>query len=344
MTALNPPRSAESAIVASRNGRGVAFGRLIARHTYLFTLLLLIFVVIVNRLVQSSLFELRPLNGYLRNFLPLMLVAAGQTIVILGGGIDLSVGAIVTLGNAALAGFLLTPDSTPGQVLIAIVGLSAIGMICGWLNGMCISYLRLQPIVTTYAASFVYGGIALLVLPRPSGKLPDYLLLLYKSTPGNIPFVLFVMILLAAIWLILRSTRYGQYLLAVGDKAEAAYSTGIPVNRIRFSVYVLSGLFSALAALALTMNSGTGSPRIGDAMTLTSIVAVVLGGTRLSGGRGGVIGSLLGVVILSAITNIISFANVPSWSQTLVNALIIFSALAIPGLFRLIRSMRSARQ
>ncbi len=111
-------------------------------------------------------------------------------------------------------------------------------------------------------------GVALLILPRPGGDIPEAATRLYKSTPGNIPFALIMIGVLALAWLVLRSTRYRQYLLAIGSQSDAAYSTGIPVNRIRLSAYVWSGLFSGLAALALTMNIGSGSPRIGDSMTL----------------------------------------------------------------------------
>jgi ribose transport system permease protein len=106
---------------------------------------------------------------------------------------------------------------------------------------------------------------------------------------------------------------------------------------VRVSTYVLAGLFAALAAVALTLGTSSGDPRMGDAMTLDSIVAVVLGGTRLSGGQGGIAGTILGVIVLSLIRNIISFANVPNWWQTLVDALIIVIALAGPGLMRLLR-------
>jgi ribose transport system permease protein len=151
---------------------------------------------------------------------------------------------------------------------------------------------------------------------------------------------LWIALLIGLIWVGVRRTRYARFLFAVGGEAESAYATGVPVSLMRLSTYVVAGLMSSLSALALTLNTGTGDPRIGDAMTLTSIVAVVLGGTRLSGGQGGVIGTLMGVVVLGTIRNIISFANVPTWWQTLVDALIIVGALAGPGLIRLIRGGR----
>ena len=305
------------------------------RHPYLFVLLLLIIVLGINFYVQPNLFEPRILSGNLRIFLPLMIVTAGQAIVIMGGGIDLSVGAIVSMVNAILV-TLITRESTGAEIVFAIaVGVGS-GMAAGAFNGLCVAYLRLQPIVTTYATSFVFAGIALWVLPRPGGALPSELTRLYRQNPLEIPLAIWVAALLILFWVGLRATRYGRYLFAVGGQPAAAYATGVPVNLVRASTYVIAGLTSALGALGLTLSTGSGDPRIGLEMTLSSIVAVVLGGTRLSGGQGGIAGSVMGVIILGSIRNIISFANVPTWWQTLVDALIIIGALAGPGLVRLL--------
>jgi ribose transport system permease protein len=164
----------------------------------------------------------------------------------------------------------------------------------------------------------------------------------YRTNPLGIPLGIWVAAVVILLWVGLRATRYGNYLFAVGGNPESAYATGVPVNLIRFSTYVIAGLMSAAAALALTLSTGSGDPRIGEEMTLSSIVAVVLGGTRLSGGQGGIAGSIIGVIILGTIRNIISFANVPTWWQTLIDASIIIIALAGPGLIRLVRRQFSS--
>jgi len=315
-----------------------ALQRLISRHSYLFALLLLAISLFINLQVQPNLLDGPVLSGNLRVFLPMMVLVVGQTVVIIGGGIDLSVGAMVTLGNAILATRIVA-DSSQADIWNAVILTCGAGLLAGLINGVCVAYLRLQPIVTTYATSFIFNGVALLILPRPGGDLPRSLRTIFRSSPAGIPFPLWVALVIVVIWVVVRGTRYAQYLYATGSKPEAAYFTGVPVNFVRFSTYLWSGLFAALAALTLTFNTGTGSPRIGDSMTLQSVVAVVLGGTRLSGGQGGVVGSVIGVVILGIITNIISFANVPSWSQTLVNAVIIILALVGPGVFRLVRKL-----
>lgn len=316
----------------------VSLQRFISRNPFLFALLVLVVVLAINYYLQPNLFELRSINRNLRNFLPAIILAVGQAIVIIGGGVDLSVGAMVSMVNAILVTLIL-PESSTEQTLLAIAIAVAAGMAAGLLNGFCVAYLRLQPIVTTYASSFIFAGLALLILPRPGGAIPEALDDLYRSTPLEIPFAIYVIVLLVIVWLILRSTRFGQYLFATGGKAEAAYTTGVPVNRIRMYSYMLAGLFAALAGLAYTVSTGSGNPRSGDAMTLPSVVAVVLGGTRLSGGQGGIVGAIFGVIILGIIRNIISFANIDNWWQTLVNALIILAALAGPGLVRFVRGL-----
>lgn len=313
----------------------------VAKSPYLSALLLFLIALAINWSLQSNLFELRNLNSNLRIFLPAMLVAAGQAIVVIGGGIDLSVGAMVSMINAVLVTIIL-PESSPSMVVAGLFIGCLVGFAAGSINGLAISYMRLQPIVTTYATSFIFSGIALYILPRPGGKLPADIPRLYRSTPGNIPFAVYVIVGIILFWLLIRAIRYGQYLFAVGGKPDAAYATGVPVSRVRWSTYAMSGVFAALSAFALTMSTGTGDPNIGNAMTLPSIVAVVLGGISLSGGKGSVIGALLGVLILGLIRNIISFANVATWWQTLVDALIILTALAGPGVIRFIRERRSA--
>jgi ribose transport system permease protein len=313
--------------------------RLLSQNTFLFALLLLVIAVLINYALQPNLFELRSINRNLRGFLPAVILAIGQTIVIIGGGVDLSVGAIVSMGNAILV-TLITPESTPEQVFLAVLITCGAGLLAGVVNGLCVAYLRLQPIVTTYATSFLFSGVALLILPRPGGEIPDFLQDTYRSTPLDIPFAVYMIVLLIVVWLLLRTTRFSQFLYATGGKADAAYTTGVPVNRIRLTTYMLAGLFAALAALAYTVYTGSGNPRSGDEMTLPSVVAVVLGGTRLSGGQGSAIGTIFGVIILGVFRNIISFANIDSWAQTLVNALIIVIALAGPGVVRRLRGGR----
>ncbi len=311
------------------------------RNPYLFALLLLALAVVANFVLQPNLFERESLNNNMRVFLPLILVSVGQALVILGGGIDISVGAIVSVVNALLAtqiGLKGDPNQAVGWLIAALF----VGMLAGAINGFFVAYLRLQPIITTYATSFLFAGVALFILPNPGGGVPSAFTQFYRdTTPLGLPLAFYVIALILIGWWVIRQLRYGRYLFAVGGKADAAYETGVPVSGVQFSTYVISGFMSALGGIAITLLTGSGNAQVGDALTLSSVTAVVIGGAALSGGVGGVAGAIIGAIVLGLIRNIISFANVETWWQTFVNAAIIVLALATPGLINLFRRRRA---
>lgn len=314
--------------------------RLANQNRIPFALFLLAAVFVVNRILQPNMLDPDTLNGTMRVFLPLILVAVGQTIVILAGGIDISAGAIVSIVNAILATQIgLRGD--PGTAALMMVLVLFIGMGAGAVNGFFVAILRLQPIITTYATSFLFGGLALLILPSPGGGIPSAFTSFYRETrPLGLPLAFFVIALIMLAWYGIRQTRYGRYLFAVGGNADAAYQTGVPVNMVRFSTYVISGLMSAFAGIAITLLTGSGNAQIGDSLTLAAITAVVIGGTALSGGTGTIGGAIIGAIILGLLPNIISFSNINTWWQTFLNAAIIVVALALPGILNLIRRRR----
>lgn len=313
----------------------------LTRQPALFALVLLVLAVVVNWIVQPNMFARETLNSNMRVFLPLILLAVGQAIVILGGGIDISVGGIVSIVNTVLA-TRVGLDGSPQEMWLYVFISLLIGILAGAINGFFIAYLRLQPIITTYATSFLYGGLALYILPNPGGGIPASIAALYRnSTPLNLPLAFYVIAIVLLIWLYASATRYGRFLYAVGGKADAAYETAVPVPVVQFSTYVTSGFFAALGGIAITMLSGSGNADIGNPMTLNSITAVVIGGNALSGGVGGVAGPVMGAITLGVIQNIISFANIDTWWQTFVRATIIVVALAAPGIVNLLRRRRA---
>ena len=314
---------------------------LTARQPALFALILLVLSAVINFIVQPNMFARETLNSNMRVFLPIILMAIGQAIVILGGGIDISVGGIVSIVNTVLAtrvGLEGSPDEMWKYIFVSLL----IGLLAGAINGFFIAYLRLQPIITTYATSFLYAGLALFILPNPGGGIPASIAALYRdSTPLNLPLAFYVIAVFLLIWLYISSMRYGSFLFAVGGKAEAAYETAVPVTMVQFSTYVISGLMAAFSGIAITMLSGSGNGEIGGPMTLNSITAVVIGGNAMSGGVGGVAGPVMGAITLGIIQNIISFANIDTWWETLVKATIIVVALAAPGIISIFRRRRS---
>jgi len=310
---------------------------LTSRYPALFALVLFTISIVINLILQPNMFAKETLNSNMRVFLPIILMAVGQAIVILGGGIDISVGGIVSIVNTVLA-TRVGLDGSPERMWQFIFISLFVGLLAGAVNGFFIAYLRLQPIITTYATSFLYAGLALLILPNPGGGIPATIAAFYRnSTPLNLPLAFYVIAVVLLVWLYVSSTRYGKFLYAVGGKAQAAYETAVPVTLVQFSTYVISGLMAAFSGIAITMLSGSGNADIGGPMTLNSITAVVIGGNALSGGIGGVAGPVMGAITLGIIQNIISFANIDTWWETLVKASIIVAALAAPGLINLLR-------
>ncbi len=311
------------------------------RYPGFFALILMILAIIVNALLQPNMLALDTLNSNMRVFLPMVFLAVGQTFVMIGGGIDISVGGIVSIVNVILAtrvGLEGSPELMWQYVAVALLA----SILAGAINGFFIAFLRLQPIITTYATGFLFAGFALYLLPYPGGGIPRNISEFYRTTtPLNLPLAFFIIAIILLIWWYIRSTRYGRFLYATGGKPEAAYQTAVPVRRVIFSTYVISGLMAGFAGLAITMLSGSGNAEIGAAMTLTAITATVIGGTALSGGIGGVAGPIMGAITLGLINNIISFAQINTWWETLIKAVIIIAALATPGVINLFRRRRA---
>lgn len=311
---------------------------LMTRYPALFALILLVLSLVINFILQPKMFTGNTLNSNMRVWLPIILLAAGQAVVILGGGIDISVGGIVSIINTILAtrvGLEGSPQAMWQYVLLSLL----VGALAGAINGFFVAYLRLQPIITTYATSFLYAGFALFILPNPGGGIPARIAEFYRSTsPLGLPLAFYIIAIVLGIWWYIRSTRYGNYLFAVGGRPQAAYETAVPVTAVQFSTYVISGLMAAFSGIAITMLSGSGNAEIGSSMTLNSITAVVIGGTAMSGGVGGVVGPVMGAITLGLIQNIVSFAHIDTWWETLVKASIIVAALATPGMINLFRT------
>ena len=312
-----------------------------ARYPALFAFVLFVIAIVINLILQPNMFAKETLNSNMRVFLPIILLSVGQAIVLLGGGIDISVGGVVAIVNTVLAtrvGLDGSPEKMWQYIFVSVFA----GLLAGAINGFFVAYLRLQPIITTYATSFLYAGFALFILPNPGGGIPANVAALYRNTtPLGMPLAFYVIAIVLLIWIYISSTRYGKYLYAVGGRAQAAYETAVPVIWVQFSTYVISGFMAALSGIGLTMLSGSGNADIGGPMTLNSITAVVIGGNAMSGGVGGVAGPIMGAVTLGIIQNIISFARVDTWWETFVKAAIIVAALAAPGAINLIRRRRS---
>jgi len=305
------------------------------------SLILLVVTTLLYVILQPNIFApgtlTRLLTSNFRTWLPVILVTIGQAIVLLGGGLDLSNGSIVSVGNVILALTVFSANE-PGKNLLMVLVVLAFGIIAGLLNGFFTAYLGLQPVIITFATSYIYSGLALLLLPSPGGAIPREYTNIYRNTSFlGLPISLLTIGLVVLIWAFVRRRKYGRFLYAVGGNPSAAYTTGVPVTWMKISTYVISGFLASVAAVSYSLLTGSGLSSSGADMTLASITGAVLGGVSMSGGAGSVAGSVFGGIILGNIRNIISTLRLDSWWRTLVNALVIVIALAGPGLFNLIR-------
>ena len=272
----------------------------------------------------------------------LAIAAAGQTLVILTGGFDLSAGAVISLVNVLLATNM--PDTPAGTLLWAFIGVG-VGMTAGAFNGFFIAFLRLQPIVVTLAAMFIVQGLTLLVLDKPGGLVPAGLsdALVQDAIPGILPMPIVVLAVVVLLWLWLKNTRFGTAVYAIGSDLDAAQAQGISVAWTRFLVYVIAGGCYGFAGVFISAQTGAGDPLIGNPMLLQVFGAVVVGGTRLGGGRGGVVGSIIGAYILMIIVNILLLLNVSAYYSTIAEGCILILAVLAGALSRSSRAAERAR-
>ena len=300
---------------------------------------LLIVFLAVTKAIQPS-YGAGEIQDLVRGALPLALAAVAQTIVVVSGGIDLSVGPMMALASVTAAAQMQGQSEGYGVlVAIAVIGL---GLLLGTINGSLIVLTRVPDIVVTLAMSFVWAGCALLVLDSPGGGSSQWLKSVVNGSIGSdwVPraFVTLV-ILVGVVWIPLRRSRIGISLYAVGSDRLAAFRSGVPVGRMKILAYALTGLFSALGGLALTGYTGIGAPVPGD-YTLLGIAAIVLGGVSLAGGRGGVVGPIIAVTILSLIRSDLTFLNVNPNLATVIQGLILIGVVMAGSLLALRRARR----
>lgn len=233
--------------------------------------------------------------------LPLALAAVAQAIVVISGGIDLSIASMMALTSVVSAS-LMEGQSAEFAVLV-VIGVVVLGALLGAINGTLIVLTKVPDIIVTLAMLFVWAGAALLVLRTPGGESAQWLQDLVLGSVGSewIPKAAVVLFsVVAVVWIPVRRSRLGLSLYAIGSNQLAAFRSGVSVGRTKIMSYMLTGLFSALAGLSLTASTGLASPVPGP-YTLLSVAAVVLGGVSLAGGRGGVFGPILAVAVLSLI-------------------------------------------
>ena len=255
------------------------------------------------------------------------LIAFGMTGVILTGGIDLSVGSTLALSSAIMASLIKGGmDPIMGIVVAAIIGL-----ILGTINGVVISYGKVAPFIATLATMTIFRGLTLVYTDgNPISSLTDNQLfhMFGQGYFAGIPVPAVVMLLMFALcWFILNKTPLGRKTYAVGGNEKVSFIAGIKIERIKIFAYAITGLFCALAGAILTSRLNSAQPTAGTGYELDAIAAVVLGGTSLSGGKGRIVGTLIGVLIIGTLNNGLNILNVSSFYQQVVKGIVILLAV-----------------
>jgi ribose/xylose/arabinose/galactoside ABC-type transport system permease subunit len=290
---------------------------------------LILAVLIVFCISASPLFiqaeNLR--NVFLTQPIGLGLASLGQAIVVISGGIDLSIGSVISLLSSLAAGlYRAVPGIHP--VLMALV-LVALGAAAGSVNGLIVVGLRVPPFMATLATMSLFQGAVLFYAPRTIGGIPASYRFISDGQIAGVPFsiILFVFVIAACLYL-MKGNRMGRHIYAVGSDPFVSQISGIPVRRVRFLAYLICGVLIGIAAMFMTARFGGGGPKVGVGYELDSITAVVIGGVSLAGGAGSLLGTFAGVLIIGVFYNIMNLLSVNAYLQIVLKGVVLIIAVS----------------
>lgn len=302
---------------------------MIRRHAWVIGLIVLFAALnIATRLIQPN-YGSADFDSLMRAALPYVFAVAAQVVVVIAGGIDLSVASMMAVTSVTAAAMMQGQGEAYAIFVVPFV--LALGLSLGAMNGVLIIVTRVPDIVVTLAMLFVLQGVALLILPAPGGGAAEWLkgLIIGPFLAPWLPKTLILITFcLCVVWLPLRRSRLGLSFYAIGSDELAAFRSGIAVGRTRILAYAIAGLFSAMGGLSLTMSTGIGAPIPGPYL-LASVAAVVLGGVTLGGGRGGLLGPIVAVFVLRLVRTDLTLLAVDPNVTTIVEGLIMVAVVML---------------
>lgn len=289
-------------------------------------ILILLILFIASAVINQNFLKPQNLINILKQISVVTIIACGQTMLIVSGMIDLSAGLVCTTSMCFSAGVLVATGNVPLAIATGII----VGIICGWSNGFLITYFKLQPFIATLAMTYVLKGIVQIYTNGQSIGGVDKIRFLGQGTIANIPvpvIMMFAIVFLTAI--LMKKTKFGTYIYAIGGSEKTAIASGINVNRIKRIIFTLSGALTGLAGVVLMSRLMAGMPSVGDGYEFDAITAVIVGGTSFLGGIGTVTGALIGSIIVGLINNILNLLHVSTQYQLIVKGLLIAGAVII---------------
>lgn len=293
-------------------------------------LLVIILMILVFSLCSDVFFTYSNFISILQQASIKGVMAVGMTLIIISGGIDLSVGAITGL-SSIVAATLMTKYSGDHMIFVALFVALLIGIACGLLNGCLIAFFDLQPFLVTMGTLRLFRGIDYIYSGAlPVRNFPQKFLRFMNSTNSTVPVPVIILIVIAIIaFLGIKYSRYGRYIFAVGGNEEATRLSGVSVRKVKIMTYVLAAVVAVIAGFIYMGRLAAADPNMGDGYELDAIAAAAIGGASMSGGKGGIIGSLMGAFMLAMLANGLTLLNVQSFYQTAATGVIIIVAILI---------------
>ena len=294
------------------------------------TVIALIILMAVITIINSNFLTANNLLNLLLQVTSNALIAFGMTFVILTGGIDLSVGSILALSSALTAGLLGSGMPVTLAILISLI----LGCILGMMNGLLISYGKLAPFIVTLATMTIFRGATLVYTngnPITKGLSDTFLFqFLGQGYIVGIPFPVIIMfIVFIVLYVLIHKTAFGKSVYAIGGNEKAAYISGVKLNKVKIIIYSISGIMASISGLIITSRLSSAQPTAGASYEMDAIAAVVLGGTSLSGGKGRILGNLIGALIIGVLNNGLNIIGVSAFWQQVVKGVVILIAVLI---------------
>ncbi len=289
------------------------------------TFVILCIIVIVMFFLTDRFFTFNNLSNVGRQISMNAILSVGMTMVIISGGIDLSVGSIVAMSSIVCASIL----TSTGQIIPAVAAALATGLGIGLINGILIAKTGIAPFIITLSSSSICSGMVLVVtMARPIPLSHDGFKQLGQGSLWILPYPFLLMIIIFVMFAaLMNKTKFGRYVYAIGGNEKASIVAGIQVVRIKTVVYSLCGLLASLTGVVYTARLSSGVPSIGEGYEMQAITAAVIGGASLSGGRGGIWGTLIGAIIIGVLNNALNLLQVNSYYQNIVTGIVVLAAV-----------------
>ena len=282
--------------------------------------IIMIILFVASAVINHNFLKPQNLLNILKQISVVTIIACGETMLIVSGMIDLSAGFLCTTSACVSAGVLASTGHLSLALLVGIV----IGCVCGWINGFLITYYKLQPFIATLAMTYVLKGIVQIYTNRHKARFLGHGSILGIPVP-----VLIMLLSVIVIAVLMKSTKFGTYIYAIGGNEQATIASGINTNRTKRLIFTLSGALTGLAGVVLMARLMAGMPSVGEGYEFDAITAVIVGGTSFLGGIGTVTGALIGSIIVGLINNILNLLHVSTQYQLIVKGLLIAIAVII---------------